>query len=147
MLIHKVDHSFEDAELFVGGNLPVAQRHRSKDAYLLNEHLQRIFITFEWNLGGLENVPVLAPDQANQLREKVKIRDVQFQSLRSLTVAPKDQISVGAPQRRLSMASGLRNIAAPMIWPSSNGFALGPTMKVSPQSPSCTSLKRSGAVP
>ena len=113
MLVDKVNNGCEDAEPFVIGNLTIAKRYWSEDAHLLYKHLQRIFITFERNIGWLKYVPIVAPYQANQLK-KSQDEVSQYQWLWSLTVAPNDQTSVGAFQRRFSIASGLRKIAAPM---------------------------------
>jgi hypothetical protein len=50
----------------------------------------------------------------------------------SFTVAPKDQMSVCVDHLNPSKASGLRNMAAPMTWPSPRGSMSGPTCHASP---------------
>ena len=44
---------------------------------MLDEYLYRIFITFEGNVGWLKYVPIVAPDEADQLRG-LKNRDVKM---------------------------------------------------------------------
>lgn len=77
MLVDEVNDGCEDAEPLVIGNFIIAQRYWSKDAHLLDEYLYRIFITFEGNFGWLKYVPIVAPDEADQLRG-VKNRDVEM---------------------------------------------------------------------
>lgn len=61
MLVDKVNDGCKDAEPFAISNLTIAQRDWSKDADLLDEHLQSIFITLKRNVGWLEYVPIVAP--------------------------------------------------------------------------------------
>ncbi len=67
MLVDEVNNGCKDAEPFVICDSTIAQRYWSKDAHLLDEYLNRILITFEGNLGWLEYVPIVAPDEADQL--------------------------------------------------------------------------------
>ena len=65
----EINDGSEDAESFLVGNLFIAQWNWSKYAHLFDEHLQRIFVTFKWNLSWFEYVPIMAPYQTDQLRK------------------------------------------------------------------------------
>ena len=83
-------------------------------------------------------MPILSPYQTYKLY-RVSKRNTSISIVRgNLAVAPKDQISVGGPQIRLSIASGLRKIVAPMICSSTTESMC----VLSPQSANLTSLKR-----
>ena len=68
MLVDDVNDGCKDAEPFVICDFTVAQRYWSKDAHVLDEYLEGILVPFEGNLGWLEYVPIVAPDEADQLR-------------------------------------------------------------------------------
>ena len=88
-------------------------------------------------------MPTLSPYQAYKLY-RVSRRDICISIAEgNLAVAPKDQISVGEPQIRLSIASGLRKIVAPIICSSTTKS----TCVLSPQSANLTSLKRFPLLP
>ena len=80
-------------------------------------------------------MPVFSPNQTNKLY-------LVSNGIRVLVgnhaVAPKDQISVGGPQMRLSIASGLRKMVAPIICSS----VTASTCVLSPQSANLITLKR-----
>ena len=83
-------------------------------------------------------MPVFSPYQTYQLY-KVSQRNTSISIMKGdLAVAPKDQISVGGPQIRFSIASGLRKIVAPIICSSTTESIC----VLSPQSANLTSLKR-----
>jgi len=50
VLVDKINDGYKDAEPFAISNLTIAQRDWFKDADLLDEHLQSIFITLKRNV-------------------------------------------------------------------------------------------------
>ena len=83
-------------------------------------------------------MPILSPYQTYKLY-RVGGKDSSIIVVKgSPAVAPKDQISVGGPQIRLSIASGLRKMVALMIRSSTTESMC----VLCPQSANVTSLKR-----
>ena len=83
-------------------------------------------------------MPILSPYQTYKLY-RVSRRKPSISIARGdLAVAPKDQISIGGPQIRLSIALGLRKIVALIIYSSTTEL----TYILSPQSANLISRKR-----
>lgn len=68
-------------------------------------------------------MPAKSPYQAYELQQVSETMDTMGEAgPKLLTVTPKDQISVGVPHLRFSIASGLLNIWAPITCPFSPSF-------------------------
>ncbi len=118
----------KDIQSLVVRDLLVAQRKRSEKIRMLYQNMEWIGFISGCSIRGFKGVPALAPGQAYELRMgSVRYGQCEGYDWRvlGLTVAPRDQISVGVPHFRFSIASGLRKIAAPMMCPSSLGCAFG----------------------
>ena len=82
-------------------------------------------------------MPIVSPYQTCKLHG-ISERNKSISMMRGkLAVAPKDQISVGGPHPRPSIASGLRKIGAPI----SHFLVTKSVCMLSPQSSNFTSLK------
>ena len=113
IVVDEVNCLCKNFQPLVIGNILKTQGYRAEDAYLFNKDQKRILFAVNISIFRPKDMPIVAPNETDQLyhgyyKGRGAVGYIQ------LTVAPKDQISVGAFQRRLSIASGLRKMAAPM---------------------------------
>ncbi len=145
---HTVHDIIQDGQNITVRYLAVRRWKWPEKLMVPHEYPQFLLLMVGWYVR-FEDKAIITIDQRCKLHPERKVwvsTDVQIEDANIiLTIVPKDQMSVGVSQPIGSIASGLRQIGAPIT---SQSLAQGESSgTVFPQSPSWTSVKRMSPLP